>query len=135
MLEAAGKLFDHMDNVCGYIDGFVQLAKVEATFGNTRLALLELACREQQGSLKRGYLCDGLDHTCDEGKMIDECAEDIFPPEVDASLAVAKCSMDRPVYKHTTAALACANGLVQATDDCQPVAVFTASQLELAVPT
>lgn len=53
-----------MNDVCGYLDGYVQLALVEATHENSRYALQELACRqphEEELQLQRGYGCDGLD--------------------------------------------------------------------------
>lgn len=64
VLQAAAKLFDHMNNVCGYLDGYVQFVLVEAIHENSRFALQELACRfpyETGLQLQRGYGCDGLD--------------------------------------------------------------------------
>lgn len=50
-----------MNDVCSYLDGYVQLSLIEATHENSRYALHELACRSPQGGFKRGYGCDGLD--------------------------------------------------------------------------
>ena len=53
-----------MNDVCSYLDSYVQLALVDATHENTRFALQELACRnpfETDLQLQRGYGCDGLD--------------------------------------------------------------------------
>lgn len=73
-------LFDHMNSVCEWLDGYVQLAKVDATFENTRWALQELACTRPFDGLQRGHGCDGIDNTCDDDKKIDECAEGTHIP-------------------------------------------------------
>ena len=57
ILEAAGMIFSHMDDVCAYLDSYVQLAFVEATFENSRFALQELACRTPN-ELARGHGCE-----------------------------------------------------------------------------
>ena len=64
---------------------------------------------------------DGIDNTCDEDKQIDECAEDIFPPEINAAEAILKCS-DK-IFPTSQDALDCfsAPGLVSALDDCREV--------------
>lgn len=123
VLQAAALLFSHMNDVCGYLDGYVQLALVEGTFENTRFALQELACRNPENGLQRGYGCDGLDNTCDPDKQIDECDEDVFPPEIDASTAIEQCS-DK-IFDNAAEALACiqTDGFVSAVDDCKEVAL------------
>ena len=120
ILQAASQLFMHMNDVCGYLDSYVELALVEATFENSRFALQELACREP-ATLKRGHGCDGIDNTCDPDKQIDECGEDVIPPEIDASEAVSLCN--QKIFTSADDALECFDtpGLVTATDDCMEV--------------
>lgn len=57
------KSWGQLGKTCAYIDSYVQLAKVEATFENSIWALKELACRDAANNkmLQRGYGCDGLD--------------------------------------------------------------------------
>lgn len=57
ILESAKKIFEHMDDVCSYLDGYVQLAFIEATFENSRFALQELACRTPV-ELAKGHGCE-----------------------------------------------------------------------------
>ena len=57
MIEAAGMVFGHMNDVCGYLDSYVQLGFVEATFENSRFALQELACRSPT-ELAKGHGCE-----------------------------------------------------------------------------
>lgn len=67
VLQAASKLFSHMNDVCSYLDEYVQLALVEATHENSRFALQELACRQPYETglqHQKGYGCDGLDSKC-----------------------------------------------------------------------
>ena len=121
LVNSAQFLFQHMAGVCAYLDGYVQLAKVEATYENTRYALRELACRKPVGGLKRGYGCDGIDNTCDEDKKIDECDEDIFPPDLHVSDAVTNCG--QKIFQTEMDAIDCVSTHTVATDDCQPVKV------------
>jgi len=121
LLEVSSSLFEHMAGVCAYLDSYVQLAKVEATYENTRYALRELACREAEGGLKRGYGCDGKDNTCDEDSQIDECDEDVFPPDLDVTSVVAYC--EGQIFSTTREGLECIKKYAVATDDCQPVQV------------
>ena len=46
VMSGVAKSFSHLDDVCDWIDGYVGLAKVEATFENTRWILHDIACRE-----------------------------------------------------------------------------------------
>jgi len=45
ILKAGELLFENMDGVCGYLDAYVQLAEIEATYENSRYILQEVACR------------------------------------------------------------------------------------------
>ena len=112
-------LFDHMKNVCDYLGGYVQGGKIDATFEHTRWALQELACRDLAGGLQRGHGCDGLDNTCDDDKQIDECAEDIVPP--DFVLKAEECT--KRIFSSDYEAKSCIEGGVVAIDDCKPVVV------------
>lgn len=58
---------------------------------------------------------------CDSDKQIDECEEDIFPPEIDAKTAIVQCSSE--YYASAAKAELCFHtpGLVTAVDDCKPV--------------
>ena len=58
--------FKHMDNVCAYLDSYVQLSKVEATYENSKWLLREIACKNIPDGLKRGHGCDGIDNNCDD---------------------------------------------------------------------
>jgi hypothetical protein len=126
LLDVVETLFDHMGSVCGYLDGYVQLAKIEATYENSRYALHELACRSPKDvDLQKGYGCDGLDNTCDSDKQIDECAEDIFPPDIDATLAFLEC--DSKIFHNIQEAMDCVKTYTSAVDDCKPVLVETST--------
>jgi hypothetical protein len=126
LLDVVEALFGHIGDVCSYLDGYVQLAKVEATYENTRYVLHELACRAPADiALQRGYGCDGLDNTCDADKQIDECDEDIFPPEIDATMAFLECG-DK-IFANHAKAQACVAEHTSAVDDCKPIVIKTAS--------
>jgi hypothetical protein len=58
---------------------------------------------------------------CDSDKQIDECEEDVFPPEIDAKSAIVRCSSE--YYASAAEAVSCFQtpGLVTAVDDCKPV--------------
>jgi hypothetical protein len=116
------KLFDHMGDVCSYLDDYVQLAKIEATYENTRFALRELACTKAV-TLQKGYGCDGIDNTCDDIKEIDECAEDIFPPEI-TTTAPQECGGET-IFTDIQAAEDCVNAYTSAVDDCKLVTTET----------
>ena len=72
LLKQLFALYKHMDGVCSYLDGYVQLALVEATFENSRFTLQEVACRPVD-TLSRGHGCDGIDNDCNFQR--DECDE------------------------------------------------------------
>ena len=125
LLGVVETLFTHMKNVCGYFNGYVGAAKAGATYENSRFALLELACRFPSNiTLQKGYGCDGLDNTCDSDKQIDECAEDIFPPDIDANLAFLECG-GGTIFTDVQAAEDCVNTYTLAVDDCKQVVVTT----------
>lgn len=71
--------------------------------------------------IRQLYTGDGIDNTCDDDKQIDECAEDIYPPEISASNAITTCG-DK-IFPTSQDALDCfsAPGLVSAVDDCREV--------------
>eukprot|EP00804_Cyclotella_cryptica_P027852 CCRYP_020589-RB/>CCRYP_020589-RB protein AED:0.30 eAED:0.30 QI:0/0.66/0.5/1/0.66/0.75/4/244/451 len=126
ILQAAAKLFNHMNDVCSYLDGYVQFVLVEAIHENSRFALQELACRhpfEAVLQLQRGYGCDGLDNDCDPDKQIDECEEDIFPPEIDAVEAILHCRSKTHASASEAEGCFASSGLVTATDDCKKVRI------------
>lgn len=72
LLKQLFALYAHMDGVCSYLDSYVQLALVEATFENSRFTLQEVACRPVD-TLSRGHGCDGIDNDCNFQR--DECDE------------------------------------------------------------
>lgn len=103
VMTGVAKTFSHLNDVCDWIGGYVDAAKMEVNFENTRLLLHEIACREYHhffellvvmlqlcltisisplgppiDGLVKGMGCDGLDNNCDPLKKIDECAEDIY---------------------------------------------------------
>ena len=111
------QMFDHMDGVCAYLDSYVQLAKVEAAYENTRWIMKELAC--QPSSLKRGHGCDGIDNNCDNDGNVDECAEDVIDPEIDLSAVYESCG--NKVFQSTGEASSCVESFMKVTDDCQVI--------------
>ena len=46
VMSGVAKTFSHLNDVCGWIDGYVELAKVESSFENTRWILHDIGCRE-----------------------------------------------------------------------------------------
>jgi len=48
IMQGVAKTFSHLDDVCNWIGGYVEFAKKEVNFENTRLLLHEIACREYQ---------------------------------------------------------------------------------------
>lgn len=72
LLGATKILVDTMSDACGYLDGFVQLAEVEATYENSRYILQETQCREVPALLP-GHGCDGIDNDCNFQR--DDCGE------------------------------------------------------------
>ena len=118
LADMVWQMFDHMDSVCAYLESFVQLAKVEATYENSRWLMREIACRPSEP--KRGNGCDGIDNNCDDDHLIDECAEDTVPPEIDLSSVYELCG-ERKVFQSVDEATACVNSYVKASDDCQQI--------------
>lgn len=119
--------YDHMNSVCDYLFDWAQDARVDAIYENSRWALRELACRDLSDPfsspplLKKGYGCDGLDNTCDDDGSIDECAEDIFPPELDLAYAVDYCQSKS--FSSEEEAVNCLLERATAEDDCRPVEI------------
>jgi hypothetical protein len=111
-------IFDHMNKVCSYLDGYVQLALVEGTFENSRYILQETACRSVP-ELKLGHGCDGIDNDCNFHR--DDCGEDIYPPIIELSKAAAFCGADKHVFQSLEDALECVKTYVIAVDDCHTV--------------
>jgi hypothetical protein len=126
-------LFDHMGEVCSYLDAYVELALIDATHENTRFALRELACQELGNDekanmfLQRGFGCDGIDNTCDPTKTIDECAEDVFPPDI-TTTALQECGGET-IFTTVEAAKDCVNVYTSAEDDCKSVITETSADV------
>eukprot|EP00957_Ditylum_brightwellii_P211836 15366656-Ditylum_brightwellii.AAC.1 len=92
LLKATSLLFETMDNVCGYLDAFVQLAEVEAAYENSRYILQETLCREVP-TLLPGHGCDGIDSDCNFER--DDCGEDAYDPVIDLSRVHEMCGPDK----------------------------------------
>lgn len=75
LLGASKLLVDTMSDACGYLDGFVQLAEVEATYENSRYILQETQCREVP-TLLPGHGCDGIDNDCNFQR--DDCGKHFY---------------------------------------------------------
>lgn len=58
---------------------------------------------------------------CDRDKQIDECGEDIFPPEIDAGEAILHCRSKAHASASEAEGCLASSGLVSATDDCKKV--------------
>lgn len=58
---------------------------------------------------------------CDPDKQIDECEEDIFPPEIDAKEAILNCSGKTHASASDAESCFTTPGLVTAADDCKQV--------------
>lgn len=67
-----------------------------------------------------GYGCDGFDSNCDVSRLIDECAEDLYAPDIDLSAAL---SCKEQTFAEPDDAKACILDKVVAFDDCLPVLV------------
>ncbi len=91
LLEMLFRMFSHMNHVCAYLDGFVQIALVKGTFKNTRYILQEAAFRPV-AVLAKGSGCNGIDNNCDF--ECDECARDTFLPKIDSMLARSECGAE-----------------------------------------
>merc|ERR1712183_606627 len=71
--------------------------------------------------MKRGYGCDGIDNTCDKDGSVDECGEDIFPPDLDLSIASQECG--NKIHASTEDGINCIASHAKAEDDCLPVSL------------
>jgi hypothetical protein len=90
-------------------------AQVDVTHENVRTIVDAVQCLPVSTFL-RGHGCDGADNDCD--RVIDDCAEDVFGPEVHLDAAVyGQC------FKSVDEALAAVAAAVQATDDCWTITV------------
>ena len=107
--------FQILEDTCDFLSDQINGAEAKAVYENSRLILAELACRLPENGMQRGYGCDGIDNTCDIDKQIDECAEDVFPPEFFVS------SYPSGYYESAGAALEYLRASVSATDDCKTV--------------
>jgi hypothetical protein len=58
---------------------------------------------------------------CDPDKQIDECEEDVFPPEIDAVEAILHCRSKTHASGSEAEGCFASSGLVTATDDCKKV--------------
>jgi hypothetical protein len=108
-------------------DGLVDGAEVEASYEHTKnlidkqCAIFDQAvcrCAEQLG---RGSGCDGVDSNCNN--FIDECVEDIVPPEIEVDAAICLCS--DLWFPTEVAAQACVTESVFIQDDCQQATAKT----------
>ena len=68
---------------------------------------------------RRGNGCDGIDNNCDSANLIDECAEDTTPPDLDLSSALESCV--GKVFQDEAEAIACVDAFMEASDDCQEI--------------
>jgi hypothetical protein len=127
LIDAVKFPFTQMQNSCNFLGGWVTGARAAATYENSRYALRELACRDLDAPgqdsplLKRGYGCDGIDNTCDDNSIVDECDEDIFPPDLDITLAYEFCL--RKTFSNEQEGIDCILDRTLAEDDCRPVEV------------
>mmetsp|Transcript_14626 Transcript_14626/g.21568 ORF Transcript_14626/g.21568 Transcript_14626/m.21568 type:complete len:1051 (+) Transcript_14626:463-3615(+) len=111
-------MVEELEGSCEFIGGWTSWAMATTTFENSRYILQEVACREVELPLKRGNGCDGLDNDCDF--RLDECDEDVVPPEMDSRRAVTECM---PQYFDTQSdADACFLTKTSVVDDCQVAA-------------
>ena len=132
LIDAVKFPFKHMGDVCSILGGAQSVSKEDAVYENSRLALRELACRdladlvgEVDPLLKRGYGCDGIDNTCDDDGAVDECAEDIFPPILDLTLARQFC--EGQTFQTEQEGIDCIFQHSFAEDDCRPVILTAAA--------
>jgi hypothetical protein len=125
-LDVVEGLNSKLDTTCGYLDAYVEFVNGEAVVENTRWIMHELACNPTAGPPRKGQGCDGVDNNCDAMNQIDECAEDVFPPEIQPlELPATFPTADNAV-----------NYLLDniiASDDCLPVAL--AAEITAVSPT
>jgi len=102
-------------NACKTQDERVDSAEIEAVYENSLILIQGLRCFTV-AQMRRGHGCNGSDDNC-EG-TIDECAEDLFPPDLHIDVAVAL----RP-HAVTSKAIAAVALATSASDDCGAVTV------------
>jgi hypothetical protein len=102
-------------NACDEQDDRVDSAEIEAAYENSLILITGLSC-VQVAQMRKFHGCNGGDDNCDG--VIDECAEDSFPPDVQIDVAVAD-----KFFKTTAEALAKIAEAVSASDDCGSVSV------------
>jgi hypothetical protein len=102
-------------------DGLVDGAEVEASYEHSKnlidkqCAIFDQAVCRCATQLGRGSGCDGVDSNCNN--LIDECVEDIVPPEIEVDAAICLCS--GLWFPTPAAAQACVTESVFIQDDCQ----------------
>lgn len=103
-----------------YQNSRVNGAELEAAYENTRQLLDgsaatydQVVCRCAEGN-KRRQGCDSRDNDCNQ--IVDDCAEDQFPPEIFIGQAQASCA--EKWYQSSEEAIACAQDHVRIEDDC-----------------
>ena len=79
-----------------------------------------------------GYGCDGFDSNCDIDRLIDECAEDKYPPNIDLSAAN---SCKDVTFASADDAKGCVVERAIAMDDCLPVMLTTTLVAETSCST
>ena len=107
---------------CDVVDGSAEGAFAQAAFENTQYTLNEIACRPvgdgSELALKRGHGCDGIDNNCNSPiKLIDECEEDVFPPDMTVK------AYPEGWFSTADDAKAFLENSVTAMDDCMPVSL------------
>ncbi len=114
---------------CTFQDGQVDSAEIEAAYENSVIIVDAVTCRVAQAQ-RMGHGCNGLDDDCD--KMIDECDEDVFGPQIHIDPVVY--GMCRP---STADAAEAVLRSVAASDDCSRITVdepiFSAPECDATV--
>jgi hypothetical protein len=114
-------------------DGLVDGAEVEASYEHTKnlidkqCAIFDQAVCRCAIQLGRGSGCDGVDSNCNN--FIDECVEDIVPPEIEVDAAICLCS--DLWFPTPEAAQACVTESVFIQDDCQQDTTTTFTTTDL----
>jgi hypothetical protein len=104
---------------CDFQSGAVDSAELQAAYENTRILVSALTCKNVP-SLRKGHGCDGQDADCD--LVADECAEDVFGPDVSIS-----GNMSARWFLSAGDAAAAVSAATSAIDDCQSVTVQPAA--------
>ena len=100
---------------CSLQDALVDSAEIEAAYENTVCILDAVTCRPVAAQ-RKGHGCNGNDDDCD--KMVDECDEDVFGPDMYIDVAVTI-----PWYGSNAEASAAVARAVVAIDDCSAVTI------------